>query len=343
MNSFNTTASVVAVVLAAAPVIAEVEFQWVTIREPGNPADPLTGFGSVAYEYQIATTEVSNAQYAEFLNRVAATDPNGLYSSLMLDAAAGGIVRSGASGTYSYSVVPGREHYPVTGISFFDAMRFVNWLHNGQGVGGTESGAYTIASGLSEVRSPGARYFLPSENEWYKAAFFQPVALGGDVDSYWAYPTSRNSRPVAGVDATFANMPGGTSPVATYSPNYFGLYDMGGNVWEWNEAVIAGTGRGRRGGTWDQIVDQLSSSPPMLSNPNLGEGSFPVRGFRVAKSVLAPCSADVNGVDGVTVQDIFDFLAAWQLGLTSADFNGAGGVTVQDIFDFLTAWNAGCN
>ncbi len=54
------------------------------------------------------------------------------------------------------------------------------------------------------------------------------------------------------------------------------------------------------------------------------------------------CKADFNGVNGVTVQDIFDFLTAWLAGSPSADFNGVNGVTVQDIFDFLTAWLAGC-
>ncbi len=54
------------------------------------------------------------------------------------------------------------------------------------------------------------------------------------------------------------------------------------------------------------------------------------------------CPADFNGVNGVTVQDIFDFLTAWLAGNSSADFNSVNGVTVQDIFDFLTAWLAGC-
>ncbi len=54
------------------------------------------------------------------------------------------------------------------------------------------------------------------------------------------------------------------------------------------------------------------------------------------------CAADFNGVNGVTVQDIFDFLTAWLAGNTTADFNDVNGVTVQDIFDFLTAWLAGC-
>jgi hypothetical protein len=54
------------------------------------------------------------------------------------------------------------------------------------------------------------------------------------------------------------------------------------------------------------------------------------------------CPANFNQNSGVTVQDIFDFLSAWNNGLPVADFNGIGGVTVQDIFDFLAAWNQGC-
>jgi hypothetical protein len=54
------------------------------------------------------------------------------------------------------------------------------------------------------------------------------------------------------------------------------------------------------------------------------------------------CPANFNAQGGVTVQDIFDFLAAYFAGDTRADFNGAGGITVQDIFDFLAAYFAGC-
>ena len=55
---------------------------------------------------------------------------------------------------------------------------------------------------------------------------------------------------------------------------------------------------------------------------------------------LAGPSPDWNSSGAVTVQDIFDFLAAWFGG--SGDFNGTGGTTVQDIFDFLSAWFGGC-
>ena len=53
------------------------------------------------------------------------------------------------------------------------------------------------------------------------------------------------------------------------------------------------------------------------------------------------CKAEFNHAGGVSVQDIFDFLAAYFAGDPSADING-GGVSVQDIFDFLAAYFAGC-
>ena len=62
--------------------------------------------------------------------------------------------------------------------------------------------------------------------------------------------------------------------------------------------------------------------------------------FELAGTIT--CPADFNEDEAVTVQDIFDFLAAWFAGNASADFNGAGGVSVQDIFDFLAAWFGGC-
>ena len=87
----------------------------------------------MATEYRISTTEVTNAQYAEFLNAKAATDPNALYNTSM-GSGFGGITRSGSSGSYSYSAIAGRENMPVNFVSFYDSLRFANWLGNGQGL-----------------------------------------------------------------------------------------------------------------------------------------------------------------------------------------------------------------
>jgi hypothetical protein len=118
--------------LFAAPASA-VDIEWVTVGSPGNSCDvrgPSCSGGAVAYSYQIAKYETTNLQYAEFLNAVATTDSNGLYQTSM-GSGFGGITRSGNSGSFSYSAISGRESMPVNHVSFYSALRFVNWLDNG--------------------------------------------------------------------------------------------------------------------------------------------------------------------------------------------------------------------
>ena len=87
----------------------------------------------------------------------------------------------------AYTAKPNMGDKPVNFVSWYDAIRFANWLNNGQGDGDTETGAYTLlggtptpSNGSSITRNPGATWFLPSEDEWYKAAYYQPAAQGGD-------------------------------------------------------------------------------------------------------------------------------------------------------------------
>ena len=111
-----------------------------------NAADS-TGYGAVGYVYQMGKYEVTNSQYCEFLNAKAVTDTYGLYNTSMSSDARGGINRSGSSGSYTYAVKSGYENMPVTYVCWYDAIRFANWLQNGQGSGSTETGTYTITGG----------------------------------------------------------------------------------------------------------------------------------------------------------------------------------------------------
>lgn len=79
----------------------------------------------------------------------------------------------------------------------------------------------------------------------------------------------------------------------------------------------------------------LTSSSTILGNPTAGGAWVP--NFREPE-----CLADFNGEGGVTVQDIFDFLAAYFGNDPRADVNDSGDVTVQDIFDYLSAYFTGC-
>jgi formylglycine-generating enzyme len=120
--------------LLIASSASAVVIDWVTVGNPGNPADTqvmtfdgTTGYGAVPYVYRISKYEVTNAQYAEFLNAIARTDPNGVYSALMSpDPGYGNITRSGSSGSYSYSVIAGDENLAMNEATFWDALRFAN-------------------------------------------------------------------------------------------------------------------------------------------------------------------------------------------------------------------------
>ncbi len=142
-----------------------------------------TGYGSVDYSYNIGKYEVTTGQYAEFLNAVARTDTYGLYNELMsLSAYACRIQRTGSPGNYSYFVPAGWENRPVNYVSWGDAARFVNWLHNGQKAGDqdastTERGVYQLDGAVSQAaltaaseRQPGWTWAIPTEDEWSESS-----------------------------------------------------------------------------------------------------------------------------------------------------------------------------
>jgi formylglycine-generating enzyme len=224
---FTTTAAFTftGLLCALSPsALATVTFDWVTVGNPGNAADPMNssefpGIGSVAYAYRIGKYEVTNAQYTEFLNAVdpAGTNTRALYNASMgSNANAGGInFVSGNTTGSKYVVQSGEGNHPVTFVSWYDAARMANWMHNGQGSGSTESGVYTLTgnTALSGGRSANATVFIPTENEWYKAAYHQPAPNGGDQDHYWEYPTSKNNGPTS-------DQPPGDPSVSNNAANY---------------------------------------------------------------------------------------------------------------------------
>ena len=261
-----------------------VSYQMVTVGDAGNAADS-TGYGAVAYEYQIGKYDVTIGQYVAFLNAVAQSDPYSLYNSNMAtNGTIKGISRAGSSGSYTYSVI-GSANKPITYVSWFDAARFANWMQNGQGNGSTETGAYTLVSGQTSgtapAKNPGAQFFIPTENEWYKAAYYDSTINSG-AGGYWKYATRSNSDPgnVIGGGANQANyytssgysvtQSTGYDPnqnyltdvgVFTNSASHYGTFDQTGNVWQWNDSDgSAGSSRVLRGGGWDSGAPDLWSS-----------------------------------------------------------------------------------
>ena len=264
--------------LLAAAVVQAITIDTVPVGNPGN-AGELSGdgaggwgpdrvCGTVGYAYNIGKYEVTAGQYTAFLTAVAATDTYGLYNTNMSNSSYGsGIARAGSAGSYAYSVDPAFVNRPVNYVSFWDACRFANWLNNGQqGAGTTEYGAYTLTSdGINNntiTRNTGAQWAVTSEDEWYKAAYYDPT-----TGTYFDYPTSSNTAP--GQDMADP-LPGNNANYYTFSGAYpidsgkyttvagefqnsdspYGTFDQGGNVFEWNEAILYGSERGLRGGSF---------------------------------------------------------------------------------------------
>jgi len=217
------------------------------------------------------------------------------------------IVRTGSSPNYSYSVAADWADRPVNYVSFWDAARFANWLHNGQPTGAqgpetTEGGAYiNVGNQTTFARQPGALFFIPTEDEWYKAAYHDKNA--GLAATYFDYPTGTNAVP--GNDVTEATNAGNNanyyiSNYAIGSPYYrtpfgefelsdspYGTFDQGGNVWEWNETKVTRSSRGLRGGPFRLYISfGLRASYRTSGDPTGEDGAV---GFRVA-SIPEPAS-----------------------------------------------------
>ena len=301
---------------------SSITYQLVRIGNPGNRPDK-TGYGSVDRTFWIGTFEVTIKQYCDFLNAVAASDPYGLYDPAMaavLNSA--GIARSGSSGAYSYAPVNNdgdSSQRPVTYVSWFDAARFANWMANGQPTGSqgpstTENGAYNLAGATTGAAVPRNHvnpnrggeptFYLPIEDQWYKAAYYSP-RLNGNKGGYYRYATASNTAP--------GNVPGSSSNMANYiddysgsyfyavpqaryidvkqnylfdvgayssSSSYYGTFDQSGAVYNWNDLTgSASASRGLRGGFFFAGAASLQSVTFAQVSPQR-EGAD--AGFRLA-------------------------------------------------------------
>jgi formylglycine-generating enzyme required for sulfatase activity len=274
VQSLIPLAATAALITSAA---ASVTIDYVSVGYAGNVADTTNdpvGYGAVAYAYQIGKYEVTNAQYGAFLNAVdsSGANANGVYNSLMGSNSRGGITYTpdAVSGA-KYTIRTSMGDKPVNFVSWYDSARFTNWMNNGQGTGSTETGAYTLSGNEGIItKNVGATVYIPSEDEWYKAAYYDPTPGAGGGDNYWTYATQSDTVPtVASADSTGditnpgANVAnyndgadwngrnGNVTTVGSAAANsYFGTADQAGNVEEWNDAVISDSKRGARGGSW---------------------------------------------------------------------------------------------
>jgi formylglycine-generating enzyme required for sulfatase activity len=251
----------------------EFTIDFVNIGNAGNAADTTT-YGAVPYEYRASTYEISQ----------------------------NAITKATASGMANVTAGAWTGNQPAANINWYEAAAFVNFLNTSTGNTAAydltfSNGSWSMALWSSEqawtaggtnlYRNKNAFYFLPSENEWYKAAYYNAAGT-----NYFLYPTASSSAPMfvaSGTNARTAvynlaasvpaivNSAGGLSP--------YGTMGQGGNVWEWNESAFDGANnssseaRTVRGGFWPDNNVNLRSSTRANFGPT-GEGSG--YGFRVA-------------------------------------------------------------
>jgi formylglycine-generating enzyme required for sulfatase activity len=323
----------VAICACAAGARAQVTIETVTVGNPGN-AGELSGVGAggygpdricgaVDYVYNIGKFEVTAGQYTAFLNAVAKTDTYGLYSPTMWASDGCKIERTGSSPNYTYSVAADWADRPVNYVSWGDAARFANWLHNGQPTGAqdlttTEDGSYYLngatsnAALMAVVREPDATWVIPSEDEWYKAAYHKNDGVTGN---YWDYPTGSNTAPTSeappGTDMSNGSANYYGSNYAIGAPYYrtevgaydakpsdspYATFDQGGNVYEWSETILYDSGRDVRGGSaFDTYAHLHAAIRGVVDGTAWRQDSD--RGFRVAL---------IGDTDSDGILDLFD-------------------------------------
>jgi formylglycine-generating enzyme required for sulfatase activity len=273
---------------------------FVTISGSTNPT---SGYGIVNKDYRMGKYETTNAQWTKF------------------KAAYNGAVAGNPTNAYDQDPYWPGSSVPTNNVSWYEAAQFVNWLNTSKGyqaaykfTGDIHTSNYTLgvwgvgdADGTNLYRNKNAKYFLPTENEWVKAAYWNGTALqthatksgeslyqGNGSNGGWNYYNNG-----------WATNPYGPWNVGSGSQELNGTYDMMGNVWEWMESpfytgdYLSGTFRGIRGGAYYNGGFTLPSSFRGNYYPYY---EYIDLGFRVASIVPEPASLLLLGLGGLLIR-----------------------------------------
>jgi len=358
------------------------DMPFMAVGNLGNTDGPYDGGkGAVDYAYDIGKFEVTTGQYTEFLNAVGADDTYALFNERMADPVHdddhpddlpfGGcnIQRAGGAGSYTYSIAADWADRPVNYASWGDVCRYANWLSNGMPTGAqdlttTEDGAYylngvTDSTGLKAAvaarNAPGSGerfFYLPTEDEWYKAAFHKN---DGDTGNYFDYATSSDVVPSYIADGgsvtdpdpgNVANYDGDGGVDGIGAPYYrnevgehentdspYGAFDMNGNVGEWTGGLGFGSFAIVRNGEYAYGPDGLHADYRRIRSLTRESGDI---GFRLSSVAGAGPDPDIDGDGDVDADDI-DLLCANMGGDPGLyDFDGDGDVDEDDFIYHVT-------
>lgn len=263
-----------------------INMDFVTIGNAGNAADTsgTPGCGAVGYNYRIGKYEVTNAQWNAFTT--AAGTP------------------TGNDGGYSVSATFTGAQQPTNGVSWYETLQFCNYLTSGDKSKGAyqfsgnnaNPGSFLRIDRAAAEAAFGTIYVLPTEDEWYKAAYFKP-----DGSGYSLYANGTDTPPSPGVNTNYAYAFENPWNIGSGTMEQNGTFDMMGNVWEWNETY---PDRSIRGGSWG---DQPETGAYYLKSSyrNIDSASpsneYPTIGFRIA-SVPEPATLFLLTLGGLVLR-----------------------------------------
>ncbi|TVQ61508.1 MAG: hypothetical protein EA379_06115 [Phycisphaerales bacterium] len=318
----HRAAAALIAILAAASAHAgkapDYGLNWVTIGAPGNrgalaselPTRPqLAGLGAVDYRYRMTRTEVTHTQYFNFVQAYAPYVSSGHTNSVRFHGGSAHLVGF-QNGVPQYQFNADHPHL-ASQMSWQYAARFVNWLHNDKvsEQWAFESGVYDTSffgQGPNSIatRSSDAKYWIPSIDEWAKAAHYDPNRYGEGQEGYWLYPYQsevplQGGPPGSGAMTNAGNDWGAPSsmPVGSYphADSPWGLLDVSGGAREWLEdgepfgnnllRLVAGSALG-----------QPSHNTDRLDRYGEGFEHLSVHGLRIASAIPSPGAAALCAV-----------------------------------------------